>query len=76
MLQIKHQGKLISIPSEFCLLDGVPDSIRNNGKSMRTLLNKTKQTPGQKMKSIVDMVNNLFKMKKWAEWDISIDTNP
>lgn len=43
---------------------------------MRTLLNKTKQTPDQKMKSIVGMVNSLFKMKKWAEWDIEVDQKP
>lgn len=42
MLQIMHQGRTISLPSEFCLMDGVPDSIRNNSRSMRTLLNKTK----------------------------------
>ena len=76
MLMTKHQGRLISIPSEFCLMDGVPDSIRNNGKSMRTLLNKTKQTPDQKMAAIVKMVNSLFKMKKWAEWDIQVDQTP
>lgn len=57
-------------------MDGVPDSIRNNSRSMRTLLNKTKQTPDQKMKSIVGMVNDLFKMKKWAEWDIQVDQKP
>jgi hypothetical protein len=45
MLMTKHQGRLISIPTQFCLMDGVPDSIKNNGRSMRTLLNETKQTP-------------------------------
>ena len=43
---------------------------------MRTLLNKTKQTPDQKMAAIVKMVNGLFKMKKWAEWDIQVDQTP
>ena len=28
------------------------------------------------MQSIVDMVNKLFKMKKWAEWDIQVEAEP
>lgn len=43
---------------------------------MRLLLNKVKQTPEQKMASIVTMVQKLFKMKKWEEWDIQIDDKP
>lgn len=73
---MQQGGKDISVPSEFCLLDGVPDSIRNNSRSMRTLLNQVKQNPAQKMQSIIQMVQKLFKMKKWAEWDIQVDTTP
>jgi hypothetical protein len=43
---------------------------------MRTLLNTVKQNPEQKMNSIVKMVSKLFRMKKWAEWDIQVDQNP
>jgi inorganic pyrophosphatase/exopolyphosphatase len=28
------------------------------------------------MDSIVKMVQKLFKMKKWAEWDITVDSTP
>ena len=28
------------------------------------------------MQSIVTMVNKLFKMKKWEEWDIEIEAEP
>jgi hypothetical protein len=28
------------------------------------------------MASITKMVNQLFKMKKWAEWDIQIEQTP
>lgn len=45
MLVVKNQGHNGQIPSEFCLIDGVPDSIRSNPMAMRTLLNKVKQTP-------------------------------
>jgi hypothetical protein len=45
MLIVKTQGHNGSIPSEFCLVDGVPDSIRSNPSNMRNLLNKVKQTP-------------------------------
>lgn len=60
MLIMQQGGRDISVPSEFCLLDGVPDSIRNNSRSMRTLLNQVKQNPAQKMDSIVKMVQKLF----------------
>lgn len=42
MLIANQNGREISLIPEFCLLDGVPDSIRNNSRSMRTLLNKVK----------------------------------
>jgi len=70
MVVIGHGTKIINIPSEFCLRDGVPDSVRNCGKSMRQLLNSVKQSPNQKMESITKMINKLFKMSKWKEWDI------
>jgi hypothetical protein len=43
---------------------------------MRTLLNEIKQNPKEKLDSIVGMVKNLFKMKKWAEFDIQLDDKP
>ena len=54
----------------------MPDSIRNNSKAMRTLLNQVKQNPQQKLQAITGMVNKLFKMSKWAEWDITVDATP
>jgi len=42
MLIMNTQGRSVSLPSEFCLVDGVPDSIRNNSRAMRTLLNQVK----------------------------------
>ena len=31
MLLVWSQGKMVKIPSEFCLVDGVPTEIKNNG---------------------------------------------
>lgn len=76
MLIMQQNGREISVPPEFCQLDGVPDSIRNNGRDMRTLLNSVKQNPEQKMNSIAKMVNKLFQMKKWKEWDITVEEQP
>jgi hypothetical protein len=42
MIIVRNQGHSVSIPSEFCLIDGVPDSIRSNPNAMRTLLAKVK----------------------------------
>lgn len=49
MLLVRSQGMHIQLPSEFCLIDGVPDSIRSNPNFMRTLLSKVKQTPQEKL---------------------------
>ena len=35
MLIVSFGGRQVSLPSEFCLIDGVPDSIRNNSRAMR-----------------------------------------
>ena len=43
---------------------------------MRTLLAKVKQTPQEKLQSIQTMMQKLFKMKKWNEWDITVDSKP
>ena len=42
MLIMNQGGREISVPPEFCQLDGVPDSIRNNSRAMRQLLNTVK----------------------------------
>ena len=35
-----------------------------------------RQTPEQKCRSINEMINKLFKVSKWAEWDIQVDREP
>lgn len=76
MLIMMQSGREISVPSEFCRIDGVPDAIRSNPRSMRQLLNSVKQDPQQKMDSVVQMAQTLFQQKKWEEWDIKIEEKP
>lgn len=79
MIYVKAgKDRYLMIPSEFCLVDGVPDSIRGNSKAMRSLLNEVRYNPEQKMKQINTMVNKLFEagQAKLAEWGISIEAEP
>jgi len=56
MLIVRAQGHACSIPSEFCLVDGVPDSIRSNPAAMRTLLGQVRQNPQEKLDAIQKMI--------------------
>jgi hypothetical protein len=76
MLVMTQQGKPIYVPSEFCIMDGVPESIKRNGRDMRVLLGKTRQDPDQKLSSINKMIAKLFKSQKCKQWGITIDTTP
>lgn len=77
MLVIKAAGRLCHIPSEFCMIDGVPDSIRSNPKAMKDLLAKVRQTPDQKVQAIASMIRKLIKnSSKLSEFDIEIDATP
>lgn len=57
-----HAGKNLNvmIPSEFCLVDGVPDSIRNNSQAMQSLLREIRYSPEQRMNQVSQMVAKLF----------------
>lgn len=39
------KDRWLKIPSEFCLVDGVPDSVRNNSQHMRKLLGEVRYNP-------------------------------
>ena len=47
------------LPPEFCMLDGVPDSIRKSA-GMRDALAHTRIAPAEKMKKIQEMCDLLF----------------
>lgn len=44
MFLVKIADKRIHLPTEFCIVDGVPDSIRK-GMGMRDALGKTRINP-------------------------------
>jgi len=72
---IKIAEDMHYLPTEFCLLDGVPDSVRK-GPGMRDALAKTRIMPGDKMRKIQDMVKNLFQQKAIKDWDLIIEPQP
>jgi hypothetical protein len=57
---MRPESKKVFVPSEFCVIDGVPASIRSNGRNMRNLLNTVKQNPSQKMDAIETIIAKLF----------------
>lgn len=46
----RGKDRWLKIPSEFCIIDGVPDSIRASPRHMRDLLAKSRYDPNEKMK--------------------------
>lgn len=63
------------LPPEFCLIDGVPDSVRK-GPGMRDALAKTRIRPHEKLRKIQEMVNELFQQKAVKDWDLTIENKP
>lgn len=59
----------VYLPSEFTILDGVPDHIRK-GEGMRAALMETKLSPKQRMERIQDMFNDLKSRKSFESWGI------
>ena len=74
----KGRDQYLKIPSEYCMVDGVPDTIRSNPQKMRTLLGSVRTNPEKKMKDIGHMVNRLFEAgaKNLEQWGIEIDAEP
>ena len=63
------------LPSEFCLLDGVPDSIRK-GAGMRDALAHTRISPRDKINQIQQMVDLLAKQNAMKNWGLEIEQVP
>jgi hypothetical protein len=74
----KGKDQYLKIPSEYCMIDGVPDAIRANPQNMRKLLGSTRTNPEKKMEDISGMVNKLFKAgaENLAQWGIEIEAKP
>lgn len=63
------------LPVEFCLLDGVPDSIRK-GAGMRDALAMTRISPTEKILQIQQMVETLASQRSMQNWGLQIDEVP
>lgn len=63
------------LPPEFCLIDGVPDSIRKSA-GMRDALAKTRVTPQEKIDKIQNMCDLLMQQKAVKNWGLEIEQVP
>jgi hypothetical protein len=73
---VKINGKPCHIPPEFCTIDGVPQSIREDPRRMRDVLASCRKNPAQKFKAIQDFSKDLFNQKALQEWGIIIEHEP
>jgi len=72
---VKMGENMSYLPPEFCIIDGVPDSVRK-GAGMRDALSMTRCSPGQKMQKIQDMCNQLKNQKSMKDWNLQIEHTP
>lgn len=63
------------LPPEFCIIDGVPDSVRK-GAGMRDALSRTRCNPMQKMDKIREMCDQLKTQKSMKDWNLQIEHTP
>ncbi len=75
MFLVKVAEKEFFLPTEFCLLDGVPDSVRK-GAGMRDALAQTRIDPNEKISRIQQMVKTLLNQKAMKDWNIVVDEAP
>lgn len=75
MFLVKVAEKEFYLPTEFCLLDGVPDSVRK-GAGMRDALARTRIDPSEKMNRIHQMVKTLFSQKSLKDWNLVVEQDP
>lgn len=72
----KIGGKDCHLPTEFCTIDGVPDSIRSNPMKMREVLQACRKNPNEKLTEIHDFSEILFSQKSLRDWGITIEPMP
>ena len=75
MIVCKIAEKEAFLPTQFCLLDGVPNSMKQSFE-MREALQKTIVTPDQKILKIKSMVQQLFDQQSIKDWNLQIDAAP
>jgi PAZ domain len=70
---VKINSKECHLPTEFCSIDGVPQTIREDPMKMRNVLSACRKNPEQKFQAIQDFTKDLFSQKALKDWGISID---
>ncbi len=72
----KAHGKDNYFPTEFCTIDGVPESIRSDPRKMRDVLQTCRKNPEEKLYEIREFCKQLFQQKVLGEWGIEIKSAP
>jgi hypothetical protein len=73
---VKINGKDGFLPTEFCSIDGVPETIREDPFKMRNVLQSCRKNPTQKFSAIQEFSKDLFSQKALKDWGIIIDAKP
>lgn len=76
LFQVKINGKDCYLPPEFCTIDGVPETIREDPMKMRNVLSSCRKNPNQKFQAIQEFSKDLFGQKSLKDWGIIIEAEP
>lgn len=76
LFEVHIGGKECHLPPEFCMIDGVPQTIRSNPQLMREVLSTTRRNPEQKLHEIQEFSRKLFDQKSLRDWGIEIEMQP
>lgn len=72
---IKIAEQISYIPPEFCLIDGVSESMKRSA-GMREALKRTHISPFEKVSKIQKMADTLQAQKALKQWDLRIEAMP
>jgi hypothetical protein len=69
-------GRECHIPPEFCYLDGVPDTIKNNAFKWKQIMDQCRKNPVEKKDCIQKFSKELFSKTSNKTWGLEIDSQP
>ena len=73
---VKLNDQTCRIPPEFCIIDGVPQSIKEDGFKMRNMLTACRKNPNEKFNAIEEFTHDFFSQKSLKKWDLIIESKP
>ena len=76
LIETKIGGKVVHLPTEFCTIDGVPDSIRSDPFKMRNVIQNTKKNPDEKLSEIHTFSKKLLAQQSFKDWGIEVSSQP